>query len=149
MSRIVAFIGRFFDKRIYIFVGLFALLFGFDLLAIKYTLYWQYRWIDIPVHFLGGFFLGALLFYIAFSNKSTKKMISLPRTKKNIFIITVLLVFVAAAMFEVLEFALGRTIISPAFVPDTTLDLIAGTAGGYLFYLLYQSIREMIRFDTE
>lgn len=148
MSRVVAFIGRFFDKRIYIFVGLFALLFGFDLLAIKYTLYWQYKWIDIPVHFLGGFFLGALLFYITFSNKKTRKMIQLPRTKKNIFFISVILVFVAAAMFEVIEFALGRTIISPAYLPDTTLDLIAGTAGGYMFYLLFNSIREMLRSDS-
>jgi len=133
-----------FDKRIYIFVALFTLLFGFDLIAIKYTLYWHYRWIDIPVHFIGGFFLAALLFYITFSNKTTRRIIRMPRTNKNIIFVCVILVFVAALGWEVIEFAVGRTRISPAFWPDTSLDLLAGTAGGYLFHLFYKSIREMI-----
>lgn len=140
--------GKFFDKRIYVFGVLFAALLGFDLIAIKYYLYWHYRWIDIPVHFLGGFFLGALFFYIVFSNPRTKKMLGLARTNKNIFWVSVGLVFLAAVGWEAVEWIVGRTSWSPAYVPDTTLDLIAGTGGGYLFYAFYGAIRDMIRNDT-
>lgn len=149
MSTVIEFIGKFFDKRIYVFVGLFILLFGFDLLAIKYTLYWQYRWIDIPVHFLGGFFLGGLFFYLIFSNPKTKKMVKLPRTPRNVFGVSVFGVFLAAALWEVVEFVFGRTSISPAYIPDTTLDLVAGTLGGYLFFLLYKKIRDLVRAERE
>ena len=145
MKQVSRFIGRFFDRRIYVFVVLFALLFAFDYLALQLYLYWTYRWIDIPVHFVGGFFLGALLFYLAFSNRSTKKLVRLPRTNQNIVFISVILVFVAALGWEVIEFAAGRTYISPAFWPDTSLDLLAGTTGGYIFYLFYKSIRQTIQ----
>ncbi len=147
MSKIFSFISNFFDRRIYIFCFLFAALLVFDLIAIKYYLYWHFRWIDIPVHFLGGFFLGALFFYLVFSNLRTKKMIGLARTNKNIFVISVVMVFIAAVVWEVVEWIAGRTSWSAAYVPDTTLDLIAGTAGGYLFYLFYGAIRDMIRND--
>ena len=133
-----------FDKRIYVFMVLFALLFAFDYLALQLYLYWTYRWIDVPVHFVGGFFLGALLFYLVFSNKATKRLVRLPRTNQNIIFVSVIMVFIAALGWEVLEFAAGRTRISPAYWPDTLLDLFAGTAGGYCFHLFYKSIREMI-----
>lgn len=147
MNKVFDFISNFFDKRIYVFVALFIALIGFDLIAIKYSLYFHFRWVDIPVHFLGGFFLGALFFYIVFSNPRTKKILRLPRTNKNIFFVSVLLVFCAAVVWEVLEFWAGRSVWSGAYVPDTTLDLIAGTLGGYLFYLFYKTIREMIKED--
>ncbi len=74
-------------------------------------------------------------------------MIRLPRTTKNILLVSVGMVFVAAVGWEVVEWLVGRTSWSRAYVPDTTLDLIAGTGGGYLFYLFYGAIREMIRND--
>lgn len=141
------FIAKFFDKRIYVFASLFIALFAFDFIAVQYSLYYYYRWIDVPVHFLGGFFLAALYFYIIFSNPTTKKFVGVPRNRRTILTTTVVLVLLTAIAWEVIEFAVGRTVMSPAFIPDTTLDLIAGTFGGYIFYLLYSELRDMIRED--
>jgi len=145
MNKVVSFIAHFFDRRIYVFIVLFVALFAFDMLAISQTWYFYYKWIDIPVHFFGGFFLGGLFFYIVFSNPKSKKFLKIPRTPRNVFTTTVLLVLLTGGAWEVIEFVLGRTVMSPAYVPDTILDLVAGTLGGYFFYLLYKKIRELVR----
>ncbi len=145
MKKIISFISQYFDRRIYIFVLLFGALLGFDLLAVKYSLYFYYRWIDIPVHFLGGFFLAGLYFYVVYSNPRTRRWIRIERKPRNVFTTTVLLVLATAIAWEIIEFIVGRTVISPAYWPDTIIDVAVGTLGGYIFFLLYRTIRDMIR----
>lgn len=45
-----------------IFFGLVLL--GFHLVAVFYSLYWMFRWIDIPVHFAGGALMGLIVFWL-------------------------------------------------------------------------------------
>ncbi len=144
MDKISRYIAKFFDKRIYLFFFLFITIIVFDLVALRYSLYFHYQWIDIPVHFSAGFFLGALYFYIVFSNPRTRAFIKLPRKQKYIFNVTVFWVFITGMIWEIAEFIFGRTYISPAYFPDTFLDIVATTLGGYVLYWFYLKIIETI-----
>ena len=145
MKKFSEYIARFFDKRIYVFLTVFLVIGVFDLIAIKYSLYFFHEWIDIPVHFLAGFFVGALYFYLIYSNPRTRKLIRVPRKQQNVFDTSVFWVFVTAMTWEIVEFLFGRSYISPAYFPDTFLDIVATTFGGYVLYLFYFKVIETIR----
>lgn len=145
MNKLSDYVARFFDKRIYVFLLAFLVIGIFDLVAIKYSLYFYHNWIDIPVHFLAGFFVSALYFYLVYSNPRSRKWIKMSRNNQNVFDTSVFWVFVTAMLWEIIEFLFGRTYISPAYFPDTFLDIVATTIGGYTLYWFYFKVIETIR----
>jgi len=130
-----------FDRRIYFFAAAIGMLFVFDMLAIYLSLYYHYRWIDIPVHATGGFLLAALFFYIVFSNKVTKSMFGRIKDTTQVFTVSVFWVFVVAFLWEVFELIIGRTSIRLSTTPDMFADIIVTTVGAGMFYLIYKTIR--------
>lgn len=83
-------------------------------------LYWTYRWLDIPMHILGGFALGSLVIAI------------LMRHRPGMYVLAMLAVAFGWELFEVL---IGMP--RPTDYPlDTLLDLFDDGVGALMAYLL-------------
>jgi len=96
------------------------------LLAVAHTiasaeyLYWQYRWLDTPMHLLGGFALGSLLIAVLFKFRPGYYLAGMA---------------VVAISWEVFEFALGLP--QPAdYMWDTAHDILNDTIGASVAYIL-------------
>jgi hypothetical protein len=88
--------------------------------ALTDYLYWTYRWLDSPMHVLGGFALGSLLIAFLFRFRPWK------------YIVGMLLVAVGWEFFEAL---IGMQ--QPAdYVLDTATDVLCDGVGASVAYLL-------------
>lgn len=88
--------------------------------ALTDYLYWYFVWLDVPVHLLGGLTLG--MFLISFSRTF----------RPRLFAVGIAFVILGWEVFEVL-IGTGREI-NYAF--DTSLDILMGTLGALLAYVL-------------
>ncbi len=81
--------------------------------------YWRYPWFDLPMHYLGGLAVSALL--IAF----------LERHKPRAFMLLFALVIIGWEVFEYV-FGIPR---EENYALDTVLDLIIGSLGALTMYI--------------
>lgn len=95
-----------------------ALLAGVHITALLGALYWEYVWLDVPVHYLGGLVVGA--FSVAF----------LWRFRPVSYAFLFALVVVGWEAFEYL-FGIPR---ESNYAFDTALDLLVGTFGALTVY---------------
>jgi len=88
--------------------------------ALTESLYWYYVWLDVPVHFIGGLAVAMLLIGVL-----------------KVFRPWVFLVGMAAVVagWELFELAIHTTR-ETNFVFDTALDLLMGTLGALMAYIL-------------
>lgn len=95
-------------------------------LADKYFWYWQIRWFDIPMHFLGGVWLAGMAFWWYYFNKKTT----------NISFSSILATCLVAALgvglvWEIYEAIVGLLTVGHINAMfDTTKDLFFDTLGG-------------------
>lgn len=88
------------------------------------TFYWYYTvwYFDMIMHFLGGFWIGLLFFYI-FSEK---------RISKNIFPLVLFFTFAIGVGWEVFEVVVNNIFAQVPFSPSDTLsDIFFDLAGGF------------------
>lgn len=96
------------------------------LLAVAHTvasaeyLYWQYRWLDTPMHLLGGFALGSLVIALLFRYRPAYYLAAMA--------------FVAIS-WEVFEYALGLPL-PVDYVLDTAHDLLNDAIGATIAFIL-------------
>ena len=95
-----------------------ALLASVHIYALINYWYWYFPWLDVPVHFLGGAFMGAAV--VGFLGKAK------PRT---FFIV----VAVGAVGWELFELFIN-TEREANFILDTSLDLLMDASGAILAY---------------
>lgn len=104
-------------------ISIIFFIFTLNLIAMK--LYWYYSiwWLDMPMHILGGFWIGLVFFwYFRFEKLS---FVSVSKI--------ILGVLVIAIGWEVFESLLDKTITQNPFnALDTFSDLCFGIAGGLL-----------------
>lgn len=100
-------------------LALAALLAGVHIYALLHYWYWYYPWLDVPVHFLGGAFMGSAV--IGFLGKLK------PRT----FLLAVAAGAIGWELFELLINAEREA----NFILDTSLDLLMDTLGITLAYI--------------
>lgn len=113
-------------KDYFCLIGLLFLSITIGLLnffALKYNLFWVFKWFDIPMHFLGGVFISFLAsYFILFKN------INITYTKFLLFNIFAILVF--GTLWEVFEVFIGSTsIYDISYCSDTGLDIMADLLG--------------------
>lgn len=96
-----------------------AIVAGLQQWAIADFLYWRYVWFDLPMHFLGGFTIGALT--IAF----------LMRYRPLIFLGVL---FAIAIGWEIFEVVIGSPM-EANYVFDTSLDLLMDALGATAAYI--------------
>ena len=97
---------------------------------------------DIPMHFLGGLFVGLLVLWILqqFSNQSF--------TKKQTFLAVLVGILIVSIGWEIFEYTVGVFALEE-FFPDTLYDLVMGTLGAVTAYVYtaYRSDDTEIRKD--
>ncbi|HEY0011144.1 MAG TPA: hypothetical protein VGB97_04550 [Candidatus Paceibacterota bacterium] len=96
-----------------------ALLAGVHTYALTNFWYWYFPWLDVPVHFLGGAFMGAAVVGV------------LGTYRPKIFLLTVAAGAIGWELFE-LAINIGR---ESNFILDTSLDLLMDALGITATYL--------------
>ena len=95
--------------------------------AVEYFLYWRIWWLDIPMHFLGGFWVGLAAIYLL-----SKYEIS----KYKCFFAVMFIVFIIGLSWEVFEFTLDTLItFKKQNSLDSSSDMFFDLAGGVVSYL--------------
>lgn len=115
-------------SRINLLLGILFLsivLFWVHSYALKYFLYFHLAWFDSVVHILGGVTLG-LLVLIPSSNRI--------HSRRTVYLISVIGALIFSIGWEVFEYKIGMTFVSPKYlslyVYDTITDIFCGTLGG-------------------
>ena len=117
-------------KKLSIRVGsLVVFIFIVNYLAMNFYWYWSIWWFDMPMHFLGGFWLGLFLIWLFPLEKMSGKMIFK-------IILGVLLIGIFWEIFEVI--VNNNTLQLPFNTLDTLSDIFFDLAGGTfaVFYFL-------------
>ncbi len=106
--------------------------------ALEFSLYWKYLWLDVPMHLLGGFCVALGYSIIPFFGITLPKIFH----SKWAYLSVVLLVGLA---WEVFEFGFGISIANDAenLIPDTSMDLVLDLLGGYAGYVVAQRMNEI------
>lgn len=126
---------RWFDRRIYLLISAVVGLLVFDLVAVERSWYWTHRWLDIPVHAVGGLILSLLLYYLVFLNYRTSSMFTLDHFDKTaVFSTMVFWTLVVAVGWEIVEFIGGRTYLSPQYAADLFVDISVTCIGALVGY---------------
>ncbi len=102
--------------------------------ALEFYLYWTHKWVDIPMHIMGGMLVSSIgLWTIHFSPWRNLFL----NNSKNIFLISVLIIFTVGFLWEVFELQFG--LISYSFVDrldsikDMFDDIIGALIAGWYF----------------
>ena len=117
-------------------VFLIYLILALDIFANQYFLYWRFWWFDIIMHFLGGFFIVLLAYYIFFLsgyfNWISKKI--------SVFALSLTAVLVIGILWEVFEYIMKVSVQQTNYILDTNLDLLMDTLGWLVSYFLILKI---------
>ncbi len=102
---------------------LIIFIFILNLLAGKFFWYYSVWWFDMPMHFLGGLWLG-LVGTVIFSNPRFQSI-------RHKILLTLLFVFVAGLFWELFEYATDAWTGAHGFIPlDSLSDMFFDMAGG-------------------
>ncbi|MES2416531.1 MAG: hypothetical protein V4504_02435 [Patescibacteria group bacterium] len=97
-----------------------------NFLAMKFYWYSSLWWFDMPMHFLGGFFLGMIGLYLL-----------LPKDFSSAYVFKLFLfVLVVGAGWEVFEIIVNQISSNPFYILDTISDIFFDVSGG-LSAILY------------
>ena len=102
-----------------------------NMIAIQYYLYWRIFWFDIPMHFLGGFWLGLGALWLYFLSGRFKDVPYKHRTPAYVVTLAVVAALVFGGLWEVYELGIDVFIrLSDTYdVQDTTGDIIMDILG--------------------
>ncbi len=124
------------QKKDPLLVTLFILIWGITLMhacAVFLYWYWTYRWFDVPMHFLGGMWVGLFLLWIWFRSGYVKK-VSRP------LIVSLVGVLCIGLVWEGYEYAVWMLLsegLPFGYYGDTLKDVcmdLLGAGGAYLLY---------------
>ena len=103
-----------------------------------FNFYLIFPWLDIPMHFLGGFSI-ALSYTSFLFNMHVKKLAHLRKDLFFLFVIS--FVALTAMLWEFLEFGLdiSLNLNSQMGLVDTILDMFLGLAGGVTYIFLIKN----------
>lgn len=96
-------------------------------LAITFSLYWRYLWLDIPMHVLGGVTVALGVFFLSCVwNRVRERCLRLAP-------VLVCVLFVGLA-WEVYEYIIGIPLIETHYTTDLITDLVMDILGGAIGY---------------
>lgn len=130
----IIFNTRYFDRRVYVFIGAVGGIILFDVYAVAHSMYYLHWWLDLVVHFTGGLILGLALYYLLYANRYTARLIKLDLNRRQVFSSVVFWVLVVAITWEIIEFLYGRTFLSLNFPLDLFLDISTTSLGSLVAY---------------
>lgn len=122
--------------------------------ATIYSWYWTYFWLDMPMHFLGGFWVAMIYFWLCNQFQEVREEVE-PRRIKTVIAIISCLSFVAliGVFWEFFEFLYDILISSRGYsgflqlgaadmIGDLFFDFLGGSAF-LIIYILYRSSRDL------
>ena len=129
-------------KFIFTFLFIFVI---FHLLALYNFWYWKFYWLDIPMHFFGGFLVAMFFIWLNLKFKilSDSQITKLPNYL-IIVLITLSFVSLIGVLWEFQEFlydifisSKSSNMILQLSAADTIKDLFFDLFGGMVFLLVY------------
>ena len=118
-----------------LFLIAFSLLAVVHYIALQLYLYWKFEWFDIPMHVLGGAVV-VLGLYTLYDLR-----IIVPRHFLRV-VPTLAAVFIIASIWEVFQVFAGIAT-EENYIFDTARDLTMGLLGGYIGFIVGDSIRKL------
>ena len=130
------------------FLFVLILLIGvFHNIATAYYIYWRFLWTDLVVHFLSGFWIALVGFWIFRFWLQEKEI-----TTKKVFLATLVFAVLVGICWEVFEYMVGIVGYSSKYTVDTILDIcmdLLGGAAGFIVALMYEKYLDKKEFDYE
>lgn len=115
--------------RFYLALLFAASIIFIHMLAFNLSLYWTYRWVDIPMHILGGIMAGFFT------------LVSLQYFRlKETLLYTLIGVLAVGIGWELLELFYKVDILNFRYWTDTAKDLIDDTIGGLISIYIWKKI---------
>lgn len=117
----------------------------FHLLALYNFWYWEFRWLDMPMHFFGGFLIAMLFIWLNLRFKILNDFL-ISRLPNYLITVLITLSFVSliGVLWEFQEFlydifisSKNSNIILQLSAADTIKDLFFDLLGGMVFLLIY------------
>lgn len=119
-----------------IFILSLATLAMLHILLLRFYLYWRHEWLDIPMHLFGGSIVAMGVFAAAeFGVPFMHRLRG--------FATVMLLVFAAATVWEVYQYAIGLAAAKENYIGDTTLDLLVGLIGGMIGFFVARRLQSL------
>jgi hypothetical protein len=115
--------------RFYLALLFAAFVIAVHMLAFNLYLYWTYKWVDIPMHILGGTMAGLF----------TLVALRYLRLKETL-LYTLIGVIIVGVAWEILELYFRVDTLSFKYWVDTTKDLIDDTIGGLISIYIWKKI---------
>ena len=107
----------------------------FHYLALKNSWYWTVKWIDIPVHILGGFWVAITVLWISLN---IKHIDSINGYKKRALLVMLIPVLVVGISWEIFELIFKITNLHDVgYWSDTLSDILNGFIGGIIAFLYF------------
>lgn len=109
-------------------------------LGTQLSWYWHFWWLDIVVHFLGGFFIGGFIIWLLFRGLNWREYVT---QKTKIFFTALFAALIVGGLWEVFEIFIGAT--SPSysyFMSDTFSDFGADIAGALSAFIIFFWLKE-------
>ena len=98
--------------------------------ALRYHLFYTYRWLDIPMHLLGGLWVSLFVLWYHFVFRHHKVRI---RGKRDAFTFALSATFAIALGWELFEYAVNAYIVPGRYdMMDTFKDLLMGMTGAVI-----------------
>ncbi|MCS6789212.1 MAG: hypothetical protein NZ484_01425 [Patescibacteria group bacterium] len=130
-------------------ITILIMILGLHIPAIEFDWYYALNWFDIPMHILGGLWVGFLFFYIIEKNQELKNVFL--KSFKNILIFSILtlgFIILIGLGWELYEFTVDVLILKkypynlePGHILfDTLLDFINDLIGGIIALIIYYKI---------
>lgn len=122
-------------RTLFIYVWVLALA---HLLAQRLYLYWVYRWLDIPMHFLGGIWVGLAALWLWYYSGLARKA---GATQHRPFLVALGGGLVFGFLWECSDFFIWSVIVGAFpenYIADTMLDIAMDVIGAAVAYLLFR-----------
>ena len=110
--------------------------------------YWRIPEFDLLVHFLGGVWSGGMAIWFSRSFKVLRVFLS---AQKNVYILSIVAVFIIGIGWEIFEILAGNSVIGEdGFWMDTVTDLIADLFGAWAIAYYFLAKRyDILENNTE
>ncbi len=123
--------------KLTIFLYIIAVL---HFLALYFSWYWSIWWYDIPMHIMGGFWVGGMVLWLYFLYR--KEEIDENINRFRVVMISLVATLIIGILWELFEFSLDTFVIFKTNdLVDTASDIINDIIGSLLisFYVIQKS----------
>lgn len=107
----------------------------FHYLSLRYSWYWTFRWLDIPVHIVGGFWVSLSALWVSLYISHIDSILGY---KRKALIVMLTSVLVVAILWEIFELIFHVTSVnSVGYWQDTLSDISNGFVGGIISFTYF------------